>query len=91
MIPLKDVFAADEGKTFIAFLDKRHLPLVLHAGNGTPATSYFGMRTQEFAEKFFHEMEADALTPDRIVEPAKSLAETVTVHLKQPHPPVLAR
>ncbi|MBR0341629.1 MAG: hypothetical protein IJH64_05210 [Oscillospiraceae bacterium] len=91
MVPLKDVFVADEGKTYIAFLDKRHLPLVLHAGNGTPATTYFGMKTQEFAEKFFHEVEADALTTERIVEPAKSLAETVTLHLKQPHPPVMAR
>ena len=91
MIPLKDVFEADEGKTYIAFLDKKHLPLVLHAGNGTPATTYFGMQTQEFAKQFFHEVEAEALTPDRIAEPTKSLAETVTVHLKQPQPPVLAR
>ena len=30
-------------------------------------------------------------SPERIVDPAKSLAETVTIHLKQPNPPVLAR
>lgn len=91
LIPQKDVFEADEGKTFIAFLDKKHLPLVLNAGNGTPASEYFGMTTKEFAEKTFHKMEAADLTPDRILDPAKSLAETVTIHLKQPTPPIKIR
>ena len=49
------------------------------------------MRTSEFAKKFFHEVEKETLTPERVIDPAKSLAEVVTVHLKQPHPPVLAR
>ena len=91
MIPLKNVFEADEGRSYIAFLDKRHLPLVLHAGNGTPATDYFGVTTDEFAKRFFREVTPEALSPERVVDPAKSLAETVTIHLKQPHPPVLAR
>ena len=91
MIPLKNVFEADEGRSYIAFLDKRHLPLVLHAGNGTPATEYFGVTTDEFAKRFFREVTPEALSPERIVDPAKSLAETVTIHLKQPNPPVLAR
>ena len=91
MITLKNVFEADEGRSYIAFLDKRHLPLVLHAGNGTPATEYFGVTTDEFAKRFFREVTPEALSPERIVDPAKSLAETVTIHLKQPNPPVLAR
>ena len=91
MIPLDHVFEADEGKTYIAFLDKKHLPFVLRAGNGTPATEYFGMTTADFAKQFFQEMEAADLTPERVVDPAKSLAETVTVRLKQPAPPVMAR
>lgn len=91
MITLKNVFEADEGRSYIAFLDKRHLPLVLHAGNGTPATDYFGVTTDEFAKRFFREVTPEALSPERVVDPAKSLAETVTIHLKQPHPPVLAR
>ena len=46
---------------------------------------------KEFAEKTFHRMEAADLTPDRILDPAKSLAETVTIHLKQPTPPIKIR
>ena len=35
--------------------------------------------------------EAYLNTADRILDPAKSLAETVSVHLKQPVPPIMAR
>ena len=91
MLPLKDVFEADDGKTYIAFLDKRHLPFALHAGDGTLATEYFGMSTPDLARHFFQEVEAAELTPERILDPAKSLAETVTVHIKQPAPPIKVR
>lgn len=90
MIPLDHVFEADEGRSYIAFMDKKHLPFVLKAGDGTPATEYFGMRTQEFVGKFFQETEP-AVLPERIVDVAKSLAETMTVHLKQPAPPLKVR
>ena len=91
MIPMNQVFEADEGRTYIAFLDKKHLPFVLHAADGEPATEYFGMTTAEFADAFFHEIEAAALKPERVLDPAKSLAEKVTVHQKQPAPPVKVR
>lgn len=91
MLPLKDVFEADDGKTYIAFLDKKHLPFALHAGDGTAATEYFGMSTPDLAKHFFQEVEAAELTPERILDPAKSLAETVTVHIKQPAPPIKVR
>lgn len=90
MIPLDHVFEADEGRSYIAFMDKKHLPFVLKAGDGTPATEYFGMRTQEFVGKFFQETEPAVLT-ERVVDAAKSLAETMTVHLKQPAPPLKVR
>ena len=90
MIPLEHVFEADEGRSYIAFMDKRHLPFILKAGDGTPATEYFGMRTEEFVKQFFKEAEASVL-PERVVDATKSLAETVTIHLKQPAPPILAR
>ena len=90
MIPLDHVFEADEGRSYIAFMDKKHLPFVLKAGDGTPATEYFGMRTQEFVNQFFQEAEASVL-PERVIDAAKSLAETVSVHLKQPAPPIKVR
>jgi len=91
MIPLHNVFEADDGKTYIAFLDKRHLPFTLRAGDGRPATEYFGMSTPDLARQFFQEIEEADLTPERVVDPAKSLAETVTVHIKQPAPPIKVR
>ena len=36
-------------------------------------------------------MQVAVYQPDRVAEPVKSLAETVTVRLKQPQPPVLVR
>lgn len=91
LIPRLHVFEADEGKTYIAFLNKRHLPLALNASDGSPATEYFGMSMDDFARDLFWEMGETDLTPERIVDPAKSLAETVTVHLKQPAPPIKVR
>ena len=91
LIPRLHVFEADEGKTYIAFLNKRHLPLALNASDGSPATEYFGMSMADFARDLFQEMGEAELTPERIVDPAKSLAEIVTVHLKQPAPPIKAR
>lgn len=91
IIPMKDVYEADDSRTYIAFLDKKHLPLALHAGEGTPAEEYFGMSAAEFARNYFQEIEATELTPERVLDPAKSLAETVTVHLKQPAPPIKVR
>jgi len=90
LTPLKNVFEADGGKTYIAFLDKRHLPLILNAGDGTPAREFFGITTPEFAEKMFKPMEEADLTPERIVVPVKAL-EKVTEHIKQPTPPVKVR
>lgn len=91
MVPLEDVFEADGGKTYIAFLDKKHLPFTLQAGDGKPATEYFGMSTTDLAKQFFKEIEEAELTPERVMDPAKSLAETVTIHIKQPTPPIKVR
>ena len=91
MIPLKDVYEADEGKSYIAFLDKKHLPLVLKAGSGTPAMDYFGMTTSEFTNKFFQKIKPSDITADRLPSLAKSLAEKISVPLKQPSPPVKVR
>ena len=57
MVPMQHVFEADGGKTYIAFLDKKHLPFTLHAGDGKPATEYFGMSTPDLAKQFFDEIE----------------------------------
>ena len=76
---------------FEGFLNKRHLPLALNASDGSPATEYFGMSMADFARDLFQEMGEAELPPERIVDPAKSLAEIVTVHLKQPAPPIKVR
>ena len=91
LVPRLHVFEADEGKSYIAFLNKRHLPLALNATDGSAATEYFGMSMTDFAKSFFQELEERELSPERLLDPAKSLAETVTVHLKQPVPPVMVR
>ena len=91
LLQWKQRFEADGGKSYIAFLDKKHLPFTLHAGDGKPATEYFGMSTPDLAKQFFKEIEEEALTPERVLDPAKSLAETVTVHIKQPTPPIKVR
>ena len=91
MIPLKDVYEADHGKSYIAFLDKKHLPLVLRAEKGTPAMDYFGMTTSEFASKFFKKIPSSDLTPDRLPAMTKSLAEKLSIPLKHPSPPVKMR
>ena len=91
LVPRLHVFEADEGKSYIAFLNKRHLPLALNAADGSPAIEYFGMSMTDFAKDLFKEMGEADLAVDRILDPAKSLAETVSVHLKQPSPPVMAR
>ncbi len=91
LVPRRQVFEADEGKSYIAFLNKRHLPLALNAADGSPAIEYFGMSMTDFAKDLFKEMGEAELVADRILDPAKSIAETVSVHLKQPSPPVMAR
>ena len=91
MVPLKDVFEADDRKTYIAFLDKKHLPFTLHAGDGTPATKYFGMTTPDLVRRFFQEIRSSELTPERVLDPAKSLAETITARVRQPAPPIKVR
>ena len=91
LVPRLHVFEADEGKTYIAFLNKKHLPLALNASDGSAATEYFGMSMTDFARDFFREIGEADLSTERIVDPAKSLAETATIHLKQPAPPVMAK
>ncbi len=66
-------------------------PPDLRAGDGRPATEYFGMSTPDLARQFFQEIEEAGLIPERVTDPAKSLAETVTVHIKQPAPPIKVR
>ena len=91
LVPRLHVFEADEGKTYIAFLNKRHLPLVLNATDGSAAMEYFGMSMKDFAQETFKEMGEAEITPERLIDPAKSLAETATIHLRQPAPPIKMR
>jgi hypothetical protein len=49
------------------------------------------MSMTDIAKDLFKEIGEADLAVDRILDPAKSLAETVSIHLKQPSTPIMAR
>ncbi|MEE1227333.1 MAG: hypothetical protein U0K57_00025 [Lachnospiraceae bacterium] len=91
VIPRKQVFKADEGQTFLAFLDRRHLPMLLYAGSGQMAREFFGMDAKTLADTIFHKIEKDDLTERRLMDRGKSLAEAAEKGIRAPAPPVKVR
>lgn len=91
LIPRKQVFAADDGKTLIGFLNRNHLPVLLNAVNGQFPKEFLGMNVKTLTETFFHKVEMGDLSKNRLLSEAKSLAEMKDVTLRAPTPPIKVR
>ena len=91
LVPRKQVFEADDGKTLSGFLDRKHLPIILNSSNGQMPQGFLGMDVKTLSETIFHKVEAEDLSKNRLLNEGKSLAETAGLKIKAPTPPIKVR